>query len=222
MISVKDNVNDVLSFTDRLSSQYTFAVASALTATVRDVAKAMAAEVDKAFEGGAVPFTRQAFYTVPATKQRLVAEVGIKRLQAEYLAYQVDGGTRAPKRVALRLPAQVQLTQQGNLLPGTIGRLVARAKAGKRVTKAVGKRLGVSNQVDLFYGDPADGRPAGIYKRVVQTSGQHQLIPLVLFPRTAARYRQRFDFRGLAKRQVLATFEPNLRRTWARALATAR
>lgn len=222
MLSVKDNIAEVLSWTDRLSRQYEFAVASALSETVKTVALAMPAEVDKVFKGGAVPFTRQAFYFTRADKQRLMAEVGIKRLQAEYLGYQVQGGERRPKRQALRLPSVVQLTGQGNLPAGTIGRLIARAKAGKRTTKAQAKRFGVSSELDLFYGDPGDGRPVGIYKRVVISATKHQLIPVVVMPKRSARYTVRFDFHGLARRKALAAFEPALRRAWARALATAR
>lgn len=222
MLNVKDNIAEVLRWTDRLSSQYEFAVAVALTNTAKAVAQAMPAEVDKAFKGGAVPFTRNAFYFKRADKTRLTSEVGIKRLQAEYLGYQVQGGVRRPKRQALRLPSVVTLTQQGNLPPGTIGRLIARAKAGKRTTKAQSKRFGVSSELDLFYGDPADGRPAGIYKRVAISTTHHQLVPVVVMPKVSARYEQRFDFHGIARREALAAFEPALRQAWARAKATAR
>lgn len=222
MLNVKDNISEVLRWTDRLSSQYEFAVAVALSDTAKAVAQAMPAAVDKAFKGGAVPFTRSAFYFKRADKIKLTAEVGIKRLQAEYLGWQIEGGDRRPKRQALRLPSVVSLTQQGNLPPGTIGKLIARAKAGKRTTKAQAKRFGVSTGLDLFYGDPVDGRPAGIYKRVAISSTQHQLIPVVVMPKVSARYTARFDFYGIAKREALAAFEPALRRAWTKAKATAR
>jgi hypothetical protein len=222
MLSVRDNVAEVLSFTDRLSRQYEFAVASALTDTARTVAQAMPAEVNRVFEGGAVPFTRQAFFFQRADKARLTAVVGIKRLQAEYLAYQVQGGERRPKRQALRLPGDVDKTAQGNLPAGAIARLVARAKSGKRTTKGMAKRYGVSSGLDLFYGEPGDGRPAGIYKRVVISKDRTQLIPVVVFPKVSARYEARFDFYGIARRKALASFEPALVKAWAKAKATAR
>jgi hypothetical protein len=222
MLDVRNNIREVLSFTDRLSSQYQFAVALALTETARTVVQAMPAEVDRAFEGGAVPFTRQAFFFQRADKARLVSVVGIKRLQAEYLAFQVEGGERRPRRQALRLPGAVEKTAQGNLPTGTIGRLVARAKAGKRATKGMAKRYGVSSALELFYGEPGDGRPAGIYKRVVISKDKHQLIPVVVFPKVSARYRSRFDFYGIARRVAVASFEPALVKAWAKAKATAR
>jgi hypothetical protein len=222
VISVKDNVNEVLRWTDRISRQYEFAVASALTSTVRAVAGVMPAAVDAAFQGGAVPFTRQGFYTVRAEKTKLTAYIGIKRLQAEYLAYQVEGGVRKPKRKALRLPGAVQLTAQGNLPSGAITKLVQRARAGKRATKALAKRVGVSSELDLFYGEPGDGRPAGIYKRVVVGPDKHQLVPVVTFPKRPAHYKPRLDFYGIAEREVRRTFKATLVQSWARAKATAR
>lgn len=222
MLDVSSNVREVLGFTARLSRQFPFAVAKALTDTVREVAAELPPELDQVFEGGAVPFTRSAFFTQRATKDRLVAAIGIKDKQAEYLRYQIRGGTRSPKRQALRLPAEVDLTPQGNLPPGLIGQLVRRAKAGKRATKTQAARFGVSQALDLFYGEPGDGRPAGIYKRVVRTSTEHQLVPVVVFPKQAAKYEPRFDFEGQARVRVLRKLPGNLRRAWTLAQATAR
>lgn len=222
MLNVKDNIKEVLSWTDRLSRQYEFAVASALTETARSVAAAMPAEVAQAFKGGAVPFTRNAFFVQSARKDKLTAVIGVKALQAEYLRWQIIGGVRKPKRTALRLPSVVQLTAQGNLPSGTIAKLVQRAKAGKRATRVQARRFGVSSGLDLFYGDPGDGRPAGIYKRVVISADKHQLIPVVVMPKASAKYTQRFDFHGIAKRKALATFEGALVKAWAKAKATAR
>lgn len=221
MFSVKTNVNEVLGFVDRLGSQYEFAVASALTNVVRDISKAMPAEVEKALDNP-TPYTKAGFFFQRAEKTRLVAVVGVKDRQAQYLAYQVDGGTRQPTRQALRLPGRVQLNSFGNLPAGAIRQLVARAKAGKRVSPGQAKRFGVSKGLDLFYGEPGDGRPAGIYQRIVRGPDDHQLVPIVVFPKQAAKYEQRFDFRGIARRRVEQTFEPALRQAWARAKATAR
>lgn len=222
MLNLSSNISDVLRWTDRFSAQVPFAVASALTATAKQVAAIMPAAVDQASEGGAVTYTRQAFYVKRAEKAQLVAWVGVKDRQAMYLRYQVRGGERRPARVALRLPGAVQLTAQGNLPSGVIAKLVQRAKAGRRATKAQAKRFGVSSEVDLFYGEPGDGRPAGVYKRVVLVDGAHRLVPVVVFPKTSARYRPRFDFFGLAERKARAVFPDELAKAWAKAKATAK
>lgn len=58
--------------------------------------------------------------------------VGVKDRQAQYLACQGEGGTRAPARQALRLPSVVDRNESGNLPAGLIRQLVARAGAGRR------------------------------------------------------------------------------------------
>jgi len=117
----------------------------------------------------------------------------------------------------------VQLNQYGNIPAGLIRQLVARAKAGKRATKTQARRFGVSQQLDLFYGEPGDGRPAGIYKRIVISSTRHQLVPIVVFPKQSARYTTKpFDFYAFSQRITLREFGPALDRAWRLALATAK
>lgn len=220
MISVRHNVHQVIGFTERLGRQQTFAVAKAMTDTMRDARDAMPDQAERDLDEP-TPWTKRAFYFKPAQKAHLVAEVGIKNQQSDYLRYQVEGGIRPPKKKALRLPSVVELNRYGNLPTGLIRQLVERAKAGKRATKSQARRFGVSNELDLFYGDPADGRPPGIYKRVSHGSA-HQLVPIVVFPQRPAVYRKRFDFYGAAARVVERRFVPNLHRALAHALATAR
>lgn len=221
MFDVRSNIREVLSFVDRVSDQYPFAVATALTRAVRAARDAMPREADAAFDKP-TPFTRSAFYFVPATKLRLLATVGVKDIQARYLVWQVQGGRRQPTRKALRLPAVVQLNEYGNLPRGIIRQLVARAQAGKRATKTQARRFGVSQELDLFYGEPGDGRPAGIYKRVPLPGSKNRLVPVVVFPSVPAQYEARLDFYGAAARVVSATFDRALVEAMARAKATAR
>lgn len=220
MISIRSNVRNVLSYTDRLSKQYRFAVAKAMTDTVRNARDAMPAQAERDLDNP-TPWTNKAFYFKSAQKATLVAEVGIKDIQSAYLKYQVEGGIRRPARKGLRLPAEVELNRFGNIPKGLIGQLVARAKSGRRATKTQAKRFGVSSGLDLFYGDPGSNRPPGIYKRVGKGDRQ-SLVPVVVFPQQPAVYRKRFDFYGQARRVIARKFEPNLRRAWAHALATAR
>lgn len=220
MITVTSNIREVLSWSDRLSAQYRFAVASALTETARKVAQQLPQRAQQDLDKP-TPFTLKGFFSQGATKADLTATVGVKDQQARYLKWQVEGGVRQPARKALKLPGDVALDVYGNIPRRTIGQLIARAQAGKRATAKQGKRIGVSSKVDLMYGDPADGRPAGIYKRV-QAGGRERLVPVILFPRRAARYEKRFDFHGEARRIVGREFEGALRRAWARAQATAR
>lgn len=221
-IDLSSNLREVIPVMDRLlSDQVPFAVAKTLT----DVAKAVADEMPKAVEQDLdkpTPFTRQGFYMQGARKDHLQAVVGVKDRQATYLRYQIEGGERQPQRKALRLPAQVQLDAFGNMPKGLVRQLIARAKAGRRATKAQASRFGVSQHLDLFYGEPGDGRPAGIYKRVVIGPTQHQLVPVIVFPSRSAHYEPRFDFERRALQVVGREFPRAWDRAWSLATSTSR
>ena len=220
-IDLSSNINEVLGWTARLSPQFQFAAAKALTDTAAIVRNSMPAEAELTLDRP-TPYTKGGFYSQGARKDKLFSVVGIKDRQAQYLWWQVEGGTRAPARKALKLPQQIDLNEFGNIPPALIRTLIARAKMGKRATKGQAKRFGVSSKVDLFYGDPADSRPPGIYKRV-GVGDQAKLVPLVLFPARSARYVKRpFDFHQHASRVTLREFGPALDRTWKLAMATAR
>lgn len=221
MISVSDNIREVLSTTDRLSAQYPFAVAKALSDVARLVAQAMPAEASKDLEEP-TPFTLRGFFSTRADKVNLTATVGVKDAQAEYLKYQVEGGSRAPKNKALRLPSKLDLDSYGNLPKGTIKRLVAAARSGRKVGGKTAKKLGIAQRSSVFYGTPkGGGRPAGLYSRR-NDQGQRSLVPLVMFPQQPAKYEKRFDFYMKAERIVRAQFQATLRRSWERAQQSAR
>lgn len=221
-VDLSSNINEVLGWTARLHPQFQFAAAKALTDTVRLVHKGLPAQAQSSLDQP-TPFTTGGFYTQAARKDSLVAAVGVKDTQAKYLWWQVEGGLRPPARKALKLPSVVQLNAYGNIPAGLIRTLIARAKAGKRATKGQARRFGVSQALDLFYGEPGDGRPAGIYKRVVISSTRNQLVPIIVFPQQPAQYAaRRFDFYGYSQRVAAREFGPALDRAWRLAMATAR
>lgn len=220
-IDLTSNVEAVLADSRRLPSQFQFACAKALTDTVRLVQAAMPGHLDSSLDRP-TQFTKAGFYIQPARKDSLTAAVGVKDRQAQYLAYQVEGGTRTPARQALRLPSVVDLNESGNLPAGLIRQLVARARAGRGTTKRQAQRYGISSAANLFYGEPGDGRPAGLYTRVRLGPDREQLMPIVVFPKQPARYEPRFDFYGQAQRIVEREFDGALVRAWQHALATAR
>ena len=220
-ISARSNIDDVLGFTSRLHPQYRFAVAKALTDTVKAVQAVLPGEMTRVLDRPSA-FTRNGVFVKPARKDVLRATVGFKPKQAAYLSWQVEGGMREPDRVALRLPSVVALNESGNIPSGLIRQLIARAKAGRRATKRQAGRFGVSQDLDLFYGEPGDGRPAGIYKRVVISATRHQLVPIVVFPKREARYRVRLDFYGYASLIVERSIATRLAGAWAFAKISAR
>lgn len=219
--SARSNIDEVLGFTRRLHPQFQFAVATALTREAKAVEKTLPGALASALNKPTA-FTSRGTFVQAARKTALTSVVGFKDKQSSYLRWQVEGGTRTPTRKALRLPSVVQLNDHGNLPNGLIRQLIARAQAGKRATRTQSRRFGVSQGLDLFYGEPGDGRPAGIYKRVVVSATRQQLVPIVVFPKQAASYEKRFDFYGIAARHAAVHMPGHLRDAWAYAKATAK
>lgn len=201
-------------------NQLPFATSVALNAVAQDAADEVGRETARRLDRP-TPFTRRAWSVWKSSKAQLTATVYAKDAQARYLRWQVAGGSRAPNKRAQRLPSNIKLNEFGNLPRGEIARLVALAKSGKRLTKARGARLGVSSKLDLFYGDPGNGLPPGIYKRVVHGT-DHKLVPLIVFPRVDAKYTVRLPLERIVRDVVRARFEQRFHQAWAAALRTAR
>lgn len=204
--------------------QIPFATARALTDVADKIRAATPAILERDLDRP-TRFTTdpRGMFVERAQKQRLQAVVGFRPLQSAYLKYQVEGGLRAPKRRALRLPTAQPLDAFGNLPARTIRTLIARAQQDKRLTRKQAARLRLSAKVSIFYGDPGDGRPPGLYQRVpLPGSGDNRLIPLIVFPEQSARYEKRVrwyeDAERIAKREIGPAFE----RRWREAMATRR
>lgn len=204
--------------------QVAFAAAKALTQTAKAVQKQIPAFLDKGLDRP-TPFTKSGTYLQAARKDKLEAVVGFKDRQASYLKWQVEGGVRSPSKKALRLPSAVQLNQYGNLPNGIIRQLIAVARKESGLAKRTSRRIKVSHQLELFYGDPKDvGNhkfPPGIYK-IVKTASGSQLVPLIVFPQTTAKYKPRLNLEQFARPIVAREFDPAFRVALRQALATAR
>ena len=197
-----------------------FGFALALTEQARSIAEGLPAKMVSDLERPSA-FTQRGVFIAPARKDSLRAVVGIKDAQAGYLHWQVDGGERAPARRALKLPGDVRLDEHGNIPRSLIKQLIERSRSGRRATRRQQQRFGVSRSVDIFYGDPGDGRPAGIYKRVGQ-GDSGRLVPVVVMPNRSAMYRPRLDFWGYSHGRAAAELGGRLVAGLDRAMATAR
>jgi len=242
MIDLRSNIDQVLGFWDRFDGNYRFAIAAAMTDAVKAGQQAMPAELERDLDDPTT-FTKRGFYIERAEKDRLVAVLGVKVKQAEYLRYQVMGGDRYPRRRALKLPSAalaagdaqtlIKLDAHGNIKRTDLRRLIVLAKDARVVNRKYGrtKTSDMGKSEGILYGQPANrpGMPPGIYQRMRSGSWQNAgtqrrwLLPLVLFPQGPARYEpRRFDFHKAARREVLKAFAPALRRRWQQALATSR
>lgn len=230
-ITISSNIEQVRRQLGGLARQADFAASKALNATARQVQRAIPAGLQRQLDRP-TPFTtgnpdgsRASTYLQPARKDKLEVGVLFKDVQAAYLKFQVEGGIRAPKGKALRLPSAIGLDAYGNLPRGAIAKLLAVARREGKLTKRTSQRIKVGRGTSLFYGDPADvGNhrfPPGIYKEVI-TGTRRQLIPLVVFPARTATYRKRVDLADIAQPVVAREFEPQFRQALAAALQDAR
>jgi hypothetical protein len=225
--SVKHDLDKLTARIGRMGrDQIPFATAKALTRTAQAVQKAIPAALEKDLDRP-TEFTKRGTFIVPARKNTLTAMVGFKDRQAEYMRYQIEGGVRAPKKKALRLPGEVVLNEYGNLPKGTVARLIQATKSGK-YGAVVKRRLGIGDRrkgaggLDLFYGQPRGfpDLPVGIWRRLPGKPGK--LVPVIVFPKSVAKYKPRFRFRALAERVVRGTFPREFAEAFEDAMRTAR
>lgn len=183
------------SLDDFKRQQLPFATALALTDTARfDVVPAIERQVDIVFDRP-TPFTRKGVGYRPAYKNRPVARVFIKDIQARYLELEEYGGVRTPRRRALVLPAGQRVNQYGNLPRGSVQRLLARK--------------------DTFSGT-VNGQ-GGIWQRTRKGG-----LKLLVAYEDWANYRPIFKFHETAKRTAEVAFPKRFGAALARAIATAR
>lgn len=228
-----------------IGKQARYAAAVALTRTAKDIAAAAPDQAERELGGLTTRFTRQGLYTEPARRDQLVATVGYKRLQAAYMAYQVRGGDRAPRRQAQRLPAEVRLDAFGNIPRGTIAALIDRARLGRRArsleelaqqwaaqarserpgARRALKRRGIGPADEIFYGVPRGRRslPAGLYQRTAGANWRgRKLRPLIVFPKRSVHYRPRFGWEAWGRARAVRVLPGYLAEAMRQAAATAR
>ncbi len=208
-----------------IAKQVKFAAVTAATRTARQLALETPDEAERQLRGPTTRYTRGGVFSARATVSEPIATVGYKDRQAAYMAYQVSGGRRVPRRVALRLPGRaLALDREGNVPSGTIARLrrAAAAKRG-RISKRTRERLGLAPEARVFYGVPRGmpNLPAALWLRL-GPRGRDGIEPLVVFPRRSAGYRPLFDFTGWGDRRARALLPDQFARALREAIATAR
>lgn len=184
--------------------------AMALTRTAKELQRILEAEVEKVFDRP-VTFTKRAFAIKPATPASQTAVVFIKTKQARYLLPQVAGGSRQPKRSEQKFAqetgteffwvpgAGVRLNTHGNVTLAQVKKIAAQLhKAGGNV----------------FFGEPGNGLPFGIWERMRVGRGAGSLRPLLIRV-TQPNYRKRLDMHAIADRHAQSIFNREFSRAWA-------
>jgi hypothetical protein len=231
------------------TNQIPFALATALNETVKDIKQDEEKEIRDSIDRP-TSTTLDAIYWLPATKQKLQAEVGIKNFAgkgnpaSKYLAAQIEGGPRGAKRFERALQAAgilppdfmvvpgsgVPLDQYGNISPSLIVQLLSYFKAfpemGYKANMTDKKKAALAKgnkkgKQGVSYFVARDGwLHPGVWARYSLAHGS-AVKPVLMFVRSV-NYEKRFDFFYTAELTVKRRFEGHMRAAWAKAWATAR
>jgi hypothetical protein len=207
MAGLSHNIPEIRSYLKGIAkTQVPFATALALNDTIADVAEIEGRELESSLDAP-TPFTRKGFYQGRANKRRLTAKLGIKRIQAEYLQFAIDGGLRKPKRRAILVPGKIRLNKFGNMPKGSLKRATAKS--------------------DTFVVNKGDGqslRP-GIYRRPkVSKSKRARSKKLTASPvllaafADKASYRKRYAFHEVGFKAVKLVYRKHFERRLTEAI----
>lgn len=223
-LTVSSNCRDVGRWVDDRGKQIQYATAVALTRTAKRLEVLMQDEVKRCFDRP-VPFTINAFGITPATKARLQSSLFIKSRQAAYLRPEIVGGSRGRKPFERRLDGEAK-GAAGYWAPGQGVRLNAAGNLSKSQITAIARSLHESGKYgSVFVGKPVGhpGAPFGIWSRTKPKNRRSvgELRPLLIQIADPS-YKPRFDFYGVAARNVQRIFNDEFGRAYADALRSVR
>jgi hypothetical protein len=183
--------------------QVPFAISLTLNELGLDVANAITVQMDRYLDRP-TPFTKRAFIKGKtfngkrATKKNFEAIVEAKQIQAEYLKFQIAGGTRLPNKTAILVPTRAAgLNKYGN---------ISRANQ-KKIAKSEGK---------FFKAGVREGKTPGVYKRTAK-----KIEPYAFYVDSAT-YDPIFPIDKIARGVVGNRLKKQFEKALARALQTAR
>lgn len=230
-------------------NQVPFALATALTATAKDVQAAEVREIKDSFDTP-TPLTLNSIYVTPATKSKLEATVGIKNFAGKgipaikYLRAEIEGGARSMKRFErafqaagvmppgmMAVPgAGTQLDQYGNIKPSFIVQLLSYFKAfpemGYKANMTDKRKAALAKgtkkgKQGVAYFVARDGwLHPGIWARYSFGHGS-SVKPIIMFVPSVS-YEKRFDFFFTAETIIKRNFERHMAEAWNKAWATTR
>ena len=155
MIDIKINTKNATRFLNNIATkQIPYAAANALNNVAFKVKDEEVKALDKHLDRP-TPFTKRGYEVVKANRNMLIASVRARQAQAEYLKYQVHGGSRAPKKKANVVPVGVNLNRYGNMTRNAIKRMLVDKKRyfsgkpkgwGGDAPAGVWRRLGTTNK----------------------------------------------------------------------------
>jgi hypothetical protein len=197
-IDISHNIKDVQKQLTRLQrKQIPFAAAKALTDTAWDAQRAVTRQIPQKLDRP-TKFTRGAIGVKRATKRKLISEVFVKPVQAEYLKWQIDGGVRRISGVGTGVPTKNKKLNKFGNIPGRKSGLI------KGKNQFIATMRGVTGVWQRFGG---------------KRNPQVKLI--VAFEKTV-RYEKRLLFYKIVLSVVNSKFAKNFDKSIRLALATMR
>jgi len=193
-VNVESNVKQLTkNLSEIAEKQIPFAMALTLTRTVQSAQRSEKIAMNRQLDRP-TPFTLRGVAIERATKSNWQARVFIKDIQAEYLKWVVDGGTRKPKNKAHALPANIRRNKYGNIPRGKVKKLLQRSDVFSGKVKGV----------------------AGIYQRT------RRGLKLLFAYKAVVKHQPQYRFREVAERRVRQTLARNFTVAMGRALRSAR
>tara|TARA_R100001015_G_C4571613_1_gene129585 strand:+ start:318 stop:905 length:588 start_codon:yes stop_codon:yes gene_type:complete len=193
-INVKNNIKEITKFTTTVQKkQIPFATSVAINNTLFDLKKEMAKQMDKKLDRP-TPFTKRGFFINKAKKNLLVGVLLMKDIVANYMQYQIEGGTRTTgKQIPVPYKPNARLNKFGNI---------------------IGKRTGLIKKNTQFIGNVSGTE--GVYERTKDG------LKLIIGFERSVNYRPRFPFYIIAEKFSNAVFDKKFVKAFNRALRSAR
>lgn len=198
-IKIKDNIKQ---FTKGLSSfekkQIPFAVATGINTTLFGLRKEMGKQTLKKLDRP-TPATQKGFTINKANKRNMSGALAIKDFVADYLKYQIDGGTRQTgRKIPVPFTQNARLNKFGNI-PNKRKGLIKRP-AKQFITKI--------------------GGVSGVFEK--SGRGGKQLKLIIAFEDSVTYDKKPFPFYKIGKGYINSVYSRNLAKAFKRAMRTAR
>lgn len=198
-LTVKDNIKQ---FSKKLTkfekTQMPFAIANGINSTLFGLKKEMSKQAEKKLDRP-TPATKKGFFVKKANKKKQFGFLAIKDFVAEYLKYQISGGTRSgSKKIPVPYTKNIRLNKYGNI---------------------IGKRRGlIKNPSKQFVAKI--GGVSGVFQRHGKGGKQSKLI--IGFKDSVTYNKKPFKFYTIGKSYINNTYNRNLDKAFRKAMATAR
>ena len=198
-LTVKDNIKQ---FSKKLTkfekTQMPFAIANGINSTLFGLKKEMSKQAEKKLDRP-TPATKKGFFVKKANKKKQFGFLAIKDFVAEYLKYQISGGTRSgSKKIPVPYTKNIRLNKYGNI---------------------IGKRRGlIKNPSKQFVAKI--GGVSGVFQRHGKGGKQSKLI--IGFKDSVTYNKKPFKFYTIGKSYINNTYNRNLDKAFKKAMRTAK